>query len=401
MQYSKIETMKLLAFLLFILPFNYNLEACSVYKITLGSKTFVGNNEDYWNPNTRMWFENGENGIYGSMYVGYDNFYPQGGMNEKGLVFDGLTVSPRQKKSNSNKLVPENNLLKHIMQKCQHIDEVYMMLDKYDLTTMLFSSMLIFIDADGNYLVAEGDVLTKGHNNKYLLSNFCPSQTSNLDSVDIPFYQSGRKLMETKTDTTLSFLTALSDTLHQSFPHDLGGTLYTIIYDLKEKIIHLYYYHNYSESITINLADEFKKRDTVLVIPDLFPNNISAKENLRKINQAKDFLKELANPDFSVNYTKIKDEIIAKDLSMLLHLFEYDINSLGYDLLKEKDKTPAINIFKLNVELFSNSWNAYDSLGDGYAEDKQNELAIINYKKSLELNPNNQNAINQIKKLSN
>ena len=393
--------MKLLISLLFLLQFSYNLQACSVYKITKYGKTFVGNNEDYWNPNTRMWFEKGLNGNYGSMYVGFDDFFPQGGMNEKGLAFDGFAINTRAMKANPNKLVPESNLIKIIMQKCRNIDEVYKMLEKYDLTTMLMSGNVIFIDADGNYLVAEGDALTKGNDSKYLLSNFCPSQTPDLDKVDIAFYQKGRKLMEAKTDTTLSYLTTLSDTLHQSFPHDLGGTLYTTIYNLNERVIHLYYYHDYSKSVIINLADELKKADTVLNIPDLFPGNISGKENFRKINKAKDFIKELANPEFSIDYAKIKDEIRARDLSYLLRLFENDFNTLGYNLLKEKDKTPAINIFKLNVEYFPDSWNAYDSLGDGYLEDKNNELAIVNYKKSLALNPNNQNAINQIKKLTN
>jgi tetratricopeptide (TPR) repeat protein len=391
--------MKLLIAIFFLFQFSYSTYACSVYKITLYGKTFVGNNEDYWNPNTRMWFERGQNESYGSMYVGFDNFYPQGGMNEKGLVFDGFSVNSRAMKSNPNKLSPPNNMLKHIMQKCQDIDDVYQLIEKYDLTTMLISSMWIFIDANGNYLVAEGDAITKGNDSKYLLSNFCPSQTPYLDKVDIPSFQNGRKLMETKVDTTLSYLTALSDTLHQSFPQDLGGTLYTTIYDLKEKVIHLYYYHDYSKSISINLTDELKKTDTVLNIPDLFPNNISGKENFRKINKAKDFIKKLSNPEFSISYSKIKDEINAKDLSILVRLFENDINTIGYDLLNGKDKTPAINVFKLNVEYFPNSWNAYDSLGDAYFEDKNYDLALINYKKSLELNPNNQNAINQIKKM--
>ena len=334
------------------------------------------------------------------MYVGFDNFYPQGGMNEKGLVFDGFSVNSKSMRSNPNKLSPPNNILKYIMQKCQNIDEVYKLVEKYDLTNMLISSMWIFIDASGNYLVIEGDALTKGNDSKYLLSNFCPSQTPNLDDVDIDFYQNGRRSMDKNIDTTLSYLSTLSDTLHQSFPQDLGGTQYTTIYDLEEKVIHLYYYHDYSKSIRINLTDELKKPDAVLNIPELFPNNKSGKENFIKINKAKDFLKKLANPEFSNNYSKIQDEIKAKDLSILLSLFENDINTIGYDLLNGVDKKSAINVFRLNAAYFLNSWNAYDSLGDAYFEDKEYELALINYKRSLELNPNNHNAIDQIKKLA-
>lgn len=392
--------MKLLVALFLLFQFSYKAYSCSVYKITVNGKTFVGNNEDYWNPNSRMWFERAENNNYGSMYVGFDNFYPQGGMNEKGLVFDGFSVNSKSMRSNPNKLSPPNNILKYIMQKCQNIDEVYKLVEMYDLTNLLISSMWIFIDASGNYLVIEGDALTKGNDSKYLLSNFCPSQTPNLDDVDIDFYQNGRRLMDKNIDTTLSYLSTLSDTLHQSFPQDLGGTQYTTIYDLEEKVIHLYYYHDYSKSIRINLTDELKKPDAVLNIPELFPNNKSGKENFIKINKAKDFLKKLANPEFSNNYSKIQDEIKVKDLSILLSLFENDINTTGYDLLNGADKKSAINVFRLNAAYFLNSWNAYDSLGDAYFEDKEYELALINYKRSLELNPNNHNAIDQIKKLA-
>ena len=53
-----------------------------MFKITQGGKTLVGNNEDYWNPNTRVWFEQSEGEKMGAMYVGFDDLYPQGGMNE-------------------------------------------------------------------------------------------------------------------------------------------------------------------------------------------------------------------------------------------------------------------------------------------------------------------------------
>jgi tetratricopeptide (TPR) repeat protein len=392
--------MKFLTSLFIVLLTGCNVYACSVYKITVNNRTFVGNNEDYWDPNTKMWFEKGKNGSFGNMYVGFDNFYPQGGMNEKGLVFDGFSVDPKEMKSGSKKPTPGNDIIKHIMQTCQNTDEVYNIVEKYDLTTLLYSGMWIFIDAAGNYLVVEGDVLTKGDDKNYLLSNFCPSQTSNLDQVDIPFYQKGRKFMAEKTDTTLSYLSALSDTLHQSFPYDLGGTQYTTIYDLKEKVIHLYYYHDYSKSITIHLMEELNKEDKVQNIPDLFPDNVSSRKNIQKVNGVKDFLKELSNPLLSSDYSKIKEEILARDLSFLISLFENDLNAVGYELLNQTDKTAAINIFKLNVEYFPNSWNVYDSLGDGYVADGNYELAIINYKQSLKLNPNNQNAINQIEKLT-
>jgi tetratricopeptide (TPR) repeat protein len=74
------------------------------------------------------------------------------------------------------------------------------------------------------------------------------------------------------------------------------------------------------------------------------------------------------------------------------------INGLGYELLGKKNYAAAIAVFKLNVELCPQSSNTDDSLGEGYMMNGDKELAIENYKKSLELNPKNTNAVAMLKK---
>jgi CubicO group peptidase (beta-lactamase class C family) len=78
---------------------------------------------------------------------------------------------------------------------------------------------------------------------------------------------------------------------------------------------------------------------------------------------------------------------------------EFALNSLGYGLLQQNRNADAIAIFKLNVEEYPNSGNAHDSLAEGYAKDGQKQLAIDHYRKSLELDPKNQHAIDQLKEL--
>lgn len=78
---------------------------------------------------------------------------------------------------------------------------------------------------------------------------------------------------------------------------------------------------------------------------------------------------------------------------------ETAINRYGYQLLEEKRVKAAIAFFKLNVELFPGSWNAYDSLGEAYETAGNKKLTIKNYKKSLELNPENQSAKDALEKL--
>jgi D-alanyl-D-alanine-carboxypeptidase/D-alanyl-D-alanine-endopeptidase len=81
-------------------------------------------------------------------------------------------------------------------------------------------------------------------------------------------------------------------------------------------------------------------------------------------------------------------------------LEENEVNNWAYTLLGKGKKMEALEIFKLNVSLYPASWNTYDSLGDGYTAVRDTALAIKNYQRSLELNPKNQNAADQLKKLS-
>ena len=78
---------------------------------------------------------------------------------------------------------------------------------------------------------------------------------------------------------------------------------------------------------------------------------------------------------------------------------EYELNQLGYQLIEKNKIGDAIKIFKLNISEFPNSANTYDSMGEAYYLNGNNDLALVNYKKSLELNPNNSNAIEMIKKI--
>ena len=68
-------------------------------------------------------------------------------------------------------------------------------------------------------------------------------------------------------------------------------------------------------------------------------------------------------------------------------------------LLEKGRNADAIAIFKLNVEEYPKSGNAYDSLAEAYSKDGQKQQAITNYRKSLELDPKNQNAANKLKEL--
>lgn len=132
-----------------------------------------------------------------------------------------------------------------------------------------------------------------------------------------------------------------------------------------------YYLINHIAAIVDkNLTDSYLLAEELIVTGFAKPNNPSAEENYYTI-KAKD-------PKWN---------------------FEDSLNNIGYILLRNSRFSEAIKVFALNVKENPRSANAFDSLGEGYFSIKNYALALENYKKSLELNPENTNAENMINKI--
>ena len=83
-----------------------------------------------------------------------------------------------------------------------------------------------------------------------------------------------------------------------------------------------------------------------------------------------------------------------------LFVGESDINGFGYSLLRKRQVNEAIAVLKLNVEMYPQSANVYDSLGEAYALAGDKENAIENYRKALAIDPTMESAKQALKKLT-
>lgn len=103
--------------------------------------------------------------------------------------------------------------------------------------------------------------------------------------------------------------------------------------------------------------------------------------------------------DYFVEKTKIIESELAG-----VKPFEYyaheRYNTIGYKLLKAKKVEDAYKAFKLNESISPGSWSVYQGLGESYRMMGKKELAIDNYKKSLLLNPNNEESLKAITRLT-
>ena len=103
--------------------------------------------------------------------------------------------------------------------------------------------------------------------------------------------------------------------------------------------------------------------------------------------------------DYFVEKTKIIESELAG-----VKPFEYyaheRYNTIGYKLLKAKKVEDAYKAFKLNESISPDSWSVYQGLGESYRLMGKKELAIDSYKKSLQLNPNNEESLKAITRLT-
>ncbi len=118
--------------------------------------------------------------------------------------------------------------------------------------------------------------------------------------------------------------------------------------------------------------------------------------------------------DASDSAAKVLEEVIAQDgLAAATECFrelraaeegafefdEAEFNALGYRLLGAGDTAKALAVFAMNTELFPQSANAWDSLGEAYFTDRRLPEALRHYRRSLELNPESESARQMIARI--
>ncbi|MEJ2546174.1 MAG: tetratricopeptide repeat protein, partial [Calditrichaceae bacterium] len=172
------------------------------------------------------------------------------------------------------------------------------------------------------------------------------------------------------------------------------------------------------EKKAINFLNEIKIPALIVIgeydIPDVFvhagviessiPNAqkviIKNAGHLVPYEQSKEFNKQIIS---FLNSTEFFQMLDNEGVSAAVELFnkkwkqdkswlpfsETRMNVLGYQYMQGGKIADAIELFKLNVLAYPESANTYDSLGEAYMINGDKELAIKNYKKSLELDPNN------------
>lgn len=91
---------------------------------------------------------------------------------------------------------------------------------------------------------------------------------------------------------------------------------------------------------------------------------------------------------------------IQKKDSLDKSIREWTLNRLGYRYLNDEKHDVAIELFKINTQLYPKSSNTYDSLADAYLRKKDTTNAIIFYTKALSINPENRSSKQMLTKIT-
>jgi hypothetical protein len=149
---------------------------CTVLYATDGEQMLGGNNEDYYNPLTKVWFIPGEDGSYGRVYFGFDDFHPQGGMNERGLFFDGLALDTTLPVPTEGKEPYAGNLADRAMAECATVECVVGIFGRY-YAVDAWHWQYLFGDATGESAIVEAQEILRQRGGTQVATNFLQSST--------------------------------------------------------------------------------------------------------------------------------------------------------------------------------------------------------------------------------
>ena len=271
--------------------------ACTAFMMSDGDKVFVGNNEDYNIPHTRVWFIPSENGQFGRVYFGYENWSPQGGVNDQGLFFDFFATKPLEVQQSKDKPKFKGPIIDTMVATCATVEDVIEMFSQYNLEFMSKFQMFV-VDKTGDAAVIEGDEIVRKSGQYQIVTNFYQSKVPENKRPCEWYRRSCQKYkiaesMINEIDTpTIDCFRDILDATHRETT--FATTLYSNIYDLKEGVVHLYYLHDFENEVMFDLKEELKKGRHYYILPNLFGKDQKYDHKTFKNK----------SPDFSVSYPK-------------------------------------------------------------------------------------------------
>ena len=259
------KTLSLTAFIVTIFYYSANF-ACSGFVIEKNSKVFAGHNNDFFNVYTKMWFVPPSSNQLGRIYFGKDDYYPVSGMNQCGLVMEHFSAREKLIKKSIGKPDYDGNIFDKIMAECSTVDDVISILEKYYLD-VFHNGMVMFCDQSGNSIIVEGDTIIHKSGDYQICTNIYQSEYKK-GNYPCKRYNLAEKMIGELPDApSIENYRDILNAVHQDI------TQLSVLYDLSDKIVYVYHFHDYDNFIRVNFEEELKMGAHSFDLPKLFPPN--------------------------------------------------------------------------------------------------------------------------------
>ncbi len=262
---------------------------CTIFTAVQGDTVLYGNSEDQHNPDPVIGFFPPSPGNYGSVHFGVtrpDGQYNfEGAVNDQGLAWDCNSTPKAKLDPDPNPGKPyylgDHNFLDRITTKAATVEQAIRIAKLYQFGEVLGGQYHI-ADASGDAVVISGGpdgkiaFTRKEPGDGYLLStNFNLAQPEK-GPVDFRWETATRELDALSNGLTLSpeYALGLMESVHLKTLTTY--TLYQNVLDLNEDLIYLTYMSQFNEVAVIDMAEEFKKGQHVVVMREFFSPETAA-----------------------------------------------------------------------------------------------------------------------------
>jgi len=197
---------------------------------------------------------------------------PCAGMNDQGCWFSTYGTPDLVPVNSSDKPYFSNPdcyykdrtaaLAEYCTAKSSNVFEFIDIIDDYNLVDWSFFQIFI-ADKTGNSAIIEGDNILYEEGNFQVVSNFLQSHPE-LGGYPCSRYSTALSMLDNMTEPSVEYFSNILDETH------LGGTVYSMVCDLENLIIYLYFLHDYEKMIVIDVNEELEKGEHFIYIGSLF-----------------------------------------------------------------------------------------------------------------------------------
>lgn len=240
----------LTSFLAFIVLADVSAEACTILVLADADRALFCNNEDCKNSHARVWFVPATKNRLGCVYVGLRNQWAQGGMNTKGLAFDGVAGISFEGVTNATPVALQpkmqrvrGNPSERMLESCGSVDEAIAFYGSHKEPTFSYATFMV-ADRSGAFALFGA----KAGRLHVVKGKGCAAWGWNGGIAS--------KLIGQDPTPAITNAANILDTARS---RDEYPTRYSNVFDLKSGEVFLFLFPDRPDPMSLNLAEELSK----------------------------------------------------------------------------------------------------------------------------------------------